>query len=261
MTTSRLLHYFTLIPEFKLFTELEKKSILIKNMLAVFMFHGALTYNADNDTFVDRTTGILQTKKNILFCKFFILADQPYDAKYLLFVYGPKVYNNFIALARGLTSAAYQSPSDKESNERAHTLFLLLMIILLFSDGFDSVFEFCSNEQGQQQSIENESNKSTMNRSLSTTSESSSSISSLSSSVSPSSTSKLNEKLQKIQQVYIDLACRYLHDEFGLTVGRRMFQNLVPLLFGKLYLIFFFVFFYLYFNYRSSKSLFNFGQC
>jgi hypothetical protein len=159
----------------------------------------------------------------------------------LLFVYGPKVYNNFIALARGLTSAAYQSPSDKESNERAHTLFLLLMIILLFSDGFDSVFEFCSNEQGQQQqSIENESNKSTMNRSLSTTSESSSSISSLSSSVSPSSTSKLNEKLQKIQQVYIDLACRYLHDEFGLTVGRRMFQNLVPLLFGKLYLILFF---------------------
>jgi hypothetical protein len=63
MTTSRLLHYFTLIPEFKLFTELEKKSILIKNMLAVFMFHGALTYNADNDTFVDKTTGNILIKK------------------------------------------------------------------------------------------------------------------------------------------------------------------------------------------------------
>ncbi len=60
MTTSRLLHYFSLIPEFQLFTELEKKSVLIKNMLAVFMFHGALTYNADNDTFVDRTTGIYE---------------------------------------------------------------------------------------------------------------------------------------------------------------------------------------------------------
>lgn len=57
MTTSRLLHYFSLIPEFQLLTELEKKSILIKNMLAVFMFHGALTYNGDNDTFVDRMTG------------------------------------------------------------------------------------------------------------------------------------------------------------------------------------------------------------
>ncbi len=57
MTTSRLLYYFSLIPEFKLFTELEKKSILIKNMLAVFMFHGALTYDADSDTFVDKTTG------------------------------------------------------------------------------------------------------------------------------------------------------------------------------------------------------------
>ena len=62
MTTSRLLYYFSLIPEFQLFTELEKKSILIKNMLAVFMFHGALTYNIDSDTFVDRTTGILNLK-------------------------------------------------------------------------------------------------------------------------------------------------------------------------------------------------------
>ena len=57
MTTSRLLHYFTLIPEFQGLAEAEKKAILIKNMLTVFMFHGALTYNADNDTFVDRTTG------------------------------------------------------------------------------------------------------------------------------------------------------------------------------------------------------------
>ncbi len=63
MTTSRLLHYFSLIPEFQLLTELEKKSILIKNMLAVFMFHGALTYNADSDTFVDRITSMHKTKK------------------------------------------------------------------------------------------------------------------------------------------------------------------------------------------------------
>jgi hypothetical protein len=111
------------------------------------------------------------------------------------------------------------------------------MVILLFSDGFESGFELCPNEHGQQQqqSIENESNKANINRSLSLTSEStsssssSSSISSLSSPVSPSSISKLN----KIQQIYIELACRYLHDEFGLTIGRRMFQNLLPLLFGK----------------------------
>lgn len=108
------------------------------------------------------------------------------------------------------------------------------MIILLFSDGFESGFELYSNDQGgQQQSIENESNKSNMNRSLSTTSESSSSVSSLGSSASPSSKSKLNEKLNKIQQAYIEIACRYLHDEFGFSVGRRMFQSLLPLLFGK----------------------------
>ena len=40
-------------------------------------------------------------------------------------------------------------------------------------------------------------------------------------------------KLNKIQQNYIDLACRFLHDQFGFTVGRRMFQQLVPLLIGK----------------------------
>jgi len=57
MTTLRLLNFFNLIPEFQLLTQQEKKSILIQNMLPVFMFHGALTYNPDNDTFVDRTTG------------------------------------------------------------------------------------------------------------------------------------------------------------------------------------------------------------
>lgn len=57
MTTSRLLNFFNLIPEFQFLTQQEKQSLLIQNMLAVFMFHGALTYNQDNDTFVDRTTG------------------------------------------------------------------------------------------------------------------------------------------------------------------------------------------------------------
>ena len=117
------------------------------------------------------------------------------------------------------------------------------MIILLFSDHFETGFDISSHEQGKQQLTENESDKSTINRSLSTTSESTStSSSSLSSSssipsptplASPSSAPKLNEKLHKIQQTYIEIACRYLHDAFGLTVGRRMFQNLVPLLFGK----------------------------
>ena len=57
MTTLRLLNFFNLIPEFQLLTQQEKQSILIQNMLTVFMFHGALTYNPDNDTFVDRRTG------------------------------------------------------------------------------------------------------------------------------------------------------------------------------------------------------------
>lgn len=169
-----------------------------------------------------------------------ILADQPYDAKYLLLVYGPRVYDSFTSLARGLIATTYQLPNDKESIERAHTLFLLLMVILLFSDGFESGFEAYLVEPGQQQSRENESHISSMNRSLSTTSESrssasSSSLSSLSSAVSPSLISKLNEKLNKIQQTYVELACRYLHDEFGLAVGRQMFQKLLPLLFGKSY--------------------------
>jgi hypothetical protein len=124
---------------------------------------------------------------------FFNLADQPYDAKYLLFVYGPKVYNDFIMLARDLTSATYQPTADKQADERSHTLFLLLMIILLFSNGF-RVNSFDDNQ---------------------------------------SNISKLNDKLHKIQQNYIEIACRFLHDQFGLTVGRRMFQKLVPLLLGK----------------------------
>lgn len=56
MTTSRLLNFFNLIPEFQILRQEEKQSLLIQNMLAVFMFHGALTYNPDNDTFVDQTT-------------------------------------------------------------------------------------------------------------------------------------------------------------------------------------------------------------
>ena len=63
MTTSRLLNYFTLIPEFNLLAETERKSILFKNMLTVFMFHGALTYNSDTDTFVDQTTGPIYIDK------------------------------------------------------------------------------------------------------------------------------------------------------------------------------------------------------
>ena len=259
MTTSRLLNYFTLIPEFNLLDETERKSVLFKNMLTVFMFHGALTYNPDNDTFVDRTTSkILHLQKKRSFLIDFFVDDQPYDAKYLLFVYGPRVYNTFISLARGLTSATYQSPGDKEADQRSHTLFLLLMIILLFSDGFESNFDICSNEPGQQ-SIENDSQPSTVNRSLSTTSESSSSVSS-SSSASPFSVPKLNDKLHKIQQNYIEIACRYMHDEFGVTVGRRMFQNLVPLLCGK-NLTYSFFLQLKFLNCRTSKTLFDISEC
>ena len=85
--------------------------------------------------------------------------------------------------------------------------------------------------------LRSDQNKSSTNRSLSTTSESNSSVSSFSPLASPAAVSplsKLNEKLGKIQEVYIEIACRYLQDEFGLTVGRRMFHNLVPLLFGRL---------------------------
>jgi hypothetical protein len=64
MTTLRLLNFFNLIPEFQLLSPHEKQSILIQNMLTVFMFHGALTYQADTDTFVDRTTSKIKHKSN-----------------------------------------------------------------------------------------------------------------------------------------------------------------------------------------------------
>lgn len=165
-------------------------------------------------------------------------ADQPYDAKYILFVYGPKVYNHFIALATKLTSVTYQSPYDKESDERSHVLFLLLMIVLLFSDGFEAGFNPCAHDHvTSQQALEAEPHQSRLNPSLSHTSESTasspSSIASLASPPSPSLAMRLNEKLNRIQQSYVELACRYLYDAFGLTVGRRMFQDLVPLLFGE----------------------------
>ncbi|CAF0793076.1 unnamed protein product [Rotaria sordida] len=166
MTASRLLHYFNLIPEFQLLTQQEKTSSLTQNLLKVFMFHGALTYHDDNDTFVDRTT-----------------ADQPYDAKYLIHVYGTAVYTNLITLAKRLNSAINQSIIDKQSEENAHILFLLLMIILLFSNDFH----------------------------VNTIEESQS-------------------KLYKIQQNYIDITCRFLHDRFGFANSRQMFQNLVPVL-------------------------------
>ncbi len=128
------------------------------------------------------------------------LEDQPYDAKYLLFVYGPTVYTNFRALARELTSTTCQLVNDKQSYEHAHTLFLLLMIVLLFSN--------CC----QLNTIDDN-----------------------------------QSKLTKIQQNYIDIACRYLNDRFGLAIGRRMFKKLVPLLIGKLFslLLFFFSFIFL----------------
>ena len=103
-----------------------------------------------------------------------------------MFVYGPTVYTNFRALARELTSTTCQLVDDKQSYEHAHTLFLLLMIVLLFSNG-------C-----QLDSIDDK-----------------------------------QLKLSKIQQSYIDIACRYLNDRFGLAVGRRMFKKLVPLLIGR----------------------------
>ena len=199
------------------------------------------------------------------FC-FEILADEPYDAKYLLLVYGQRVYDNFRALALGLTSVTYQSPPDKESDERAHMVFLVLMVILLFSDGFDPNMELISS--GTQASIDHDSKRSNINRSLSTTSESTSSTASSPSPTaslsSSSSGSKLNEKLHRIKQNYIELACRYLHDEFGFSVGRRMFKDLVPLLVGKIFFYFpedFLNFFTLSLHHRSSKIMFDFSQC
>ena len=135
---------------------------------------------------------------------------------------------------KNFDSVDMQLPHNKESGERTHTLFLLLMIVLLFSDVFESGFEIYPSEQKQKQkqSIDNETNKSLVNQSVSINSESpSSSSSTLLQSTPPSSTSKLNEKSRKIQKIYIETTCRYLHDEIGLTVGHQMFQNLLPLLF------------------------------
>ena len=197
MTTVRLLNFFNLIPEFHSFTQQEKTFILTKNMLPVFMFHGALTYNPDQDTFVDRLTGKVfasiecSEKKRIV--SSLLVDDQPYDAKYLLFVYGHRVYNDLIAVARQMTEVTYQYSNEKHSDEHSHTLFLLLMAILLFSSDFQ-----CHSIEQQQTNV-----------------------------------SKLKEKISTIQQNYVDLACRFIHDQFGFTVGKRMFQKLVPLLRGK----------------------------
>lgn len=110
-----------------------------------------------------------------------------------MFVYGPRVYHPFITLATQLTTITYQSSTPEDSDEHAHTLLLLLMIILLFSSDF------------QIHTVEN------------------SQINQL----------KLKEKLVKIQQHYVEIACRFIHDQFGFTIGKRMFQKLVPILQGK----------------------------
>ena len=178
-----------------------------------------------------------KTKKKQPTRHFFRLDDKPYDANYLLLVYGSRVYNNFIALARGLTSAAYQSLPNKQSDERTHILFLLLMIVLLFTDQFDFGLDMIVNDHHLPISNASNSSQTTMSRSLSTTSESRSSVSSISSGSSSSSSTRFSEKLQKIQQIYIETACRYLYDEFGLTIGRQIFHNLLPLLIGTFVLI------------------------
>lgn len=166
-------------------------------MLPVFMFHGALTYNPDQDTFVDRLTGkaftSVQCDERTRIISSLLVDDQPYDAKYLLFVYGPRVYNDLIAVARQMTEVTYQYSNEKHSDEHSHALFLLLMAILLFSSDFQ-----CHSNEQQQNNV-----------------------------------SKLKEKIGTIQQYYVDLACRFIHDQFGFTVGQRMFRKLVPLLLGK----------------------------
>ena len=131
---------------------------------------------------------------------------------------------------------AYPSRSTKESDEHSHTLFLLLMVVLLFSNGFESDVEMYANDKQYKNSIEMQSNEPMKDRSVSITSAlspSSSSPSVQSPSASPNFLTNLNEKLRKIQNNYIDIACRYLRDEFGLSVGRQMFQNLLPLLMGE----------------------------
>lgn len=133
-------------------------------------------------------------------------------------------------MARGLTSAAYQSLPLKESDGRVHNLFLLLMNVLLFNDRFDASIDVEQYTQ-QQTAIEHSSAHVPVCRSLSTTSESGSSVSSFSS--SSSTGSRLGEKLQRIQQHYMEITCRYLYDEFGAPIGRQMFHTLLPLLYGK----------------------------
>ena len=103
-----------------------------------------------------------------------------------MYVYGPKIYHHFIVLARGLSSTIYQSVNDKQSEEHEHTLFLLFMIILLFSNG------------SQIGSVEND-----------------------------------RLKLNKIQQFYIDIAFRFLHDQVGAMSAQRVFQKLAPLFMSK----------------------------
>ncbi len=67
-------------------------------------------------------------------------------------------------------------------------------------------------------------------------------------------------KLTKIQQSYVDIACRYLNDQFSFSVGRRMFKKLVPLLIGKSRSYFFIHISSFFFKTRSSKALFNLSE-
>jgi hypothetical protein len=47
------------------------------------------------------------------------------------------------------------------------------------------------------------------------------------------STEENQSKLQKIQLSYIDISCRFLHDQLGSRIAQPMFQKLFPLLIGK----------------------------
>ena len=122
--------------------------------------------------------------------------DDPYDAKYLLLVYGHRVYHHFLRLAQQLLSATSPCGSDKQTDENVHTLFLLLRIILLFASDFQS------------HAVEHHQ----------------------------TNLSQFKEKLQKIQMHYIEIACRFIHDQFGMAIGKQIFQKLVPLLLGNLFL-------------------------
>ncbi|CAF1167458.1 unnamed protein product, partial [Didymodactylos carnosus] len=191
MTTSRLLHFFSLIPEFQVLTPQEKTHVLKGNLLPVFMLHGSLTYNADDDIFVDKST-----------------KDEPYDARYLEYVYGSNLYNQFVFLSKTLTSFIYfhSSSSSHEpltsADQQSHTLLLLLMIILLFSDGFESHDHHQQRNQKQLMTTRSLTN------------------------------SYVTEKLVKIQQYYIDIICRYLKDEFGLKEPEKIFSCLLQYFFS-----------------------------